>query len=153
MSFLEDRSLIHKFIIMLLKTIAYKFASSDTEWTAIRFQQGSGVFKESVAPTRSGDLYKTEITAFLSRITINKETRLRELTNAGALFQIINMEGTRHFVGSDELKAMVEYTKIDGDKVGSRSGYMLKISYTSPIPSVLPSFAEVGDDNNIVIPD
>lgn len=153
MSLLEDKSLIHKLSIMLLKNIAYKFASSDPEWTAIIFQKNSAIFSETVKPSRSGDLFNCEISAYCPHLSDSKDKLFQKLTAAGAMFLLQNVDGDLHYIGSNEAKAMFSYTKTDGDKPGSRSGYQIKISYVSAIPSAFKSFETAGDGINIAIPD
>ncbi|MDA3943692.1 MAG: hypothetical protein PF694_09165 [Bacteroidetes bacterium] len=138
---------------MLLKTIAYKFASSDPEWTAIIFQKNSAIFSETVKTTRSGDLFNCEISAYCPHLSAIKDESFRKLTAAGALFVLENVTGDLHYIGSDTMRALFEFTKMDGDKPGSRSGYLIKISYVSAIASAFKSFATGGDDINIAIPD
>jgi hypothetical protein len=138
---------------MLLKTIAYKFASSDPEWTAINFQKNSAIFSETVKPTRSGDLFNCEISAYCPHLSDIKDKLFQKLTAAGALFVLGNVSGDLHYIGSDTMRALFGFTKMDGDKPGSRSGYQIKISYVSAIPSAFKSFETAGDYINIVIPD
>lgn len=125
---------------MLIKKIQFKLQTSDPEWTEIVFQKNSAIFRERPSRERPGNLYTIELTAYCPHISPEKDQLFLMLLEVGAIFAVTKIDDSGYIFGSDSMRALFFYNKLDGDKPGSKSGYDIKISHISAFPSTLASF-------------
>lgn len=138
---------------MLIKTIAYKFASSDASWKNIPLQNQSAVFDETFEKVRQGPLRSAVITAYVPHITDGLDLAFEKLAFKGGLFVAITPEQDKYYLGSDAIKATFVLQKVDGGPAGSKSGYNITISVKSASGAVFKSFLSEGEGGNIVVED
>jgi len=138
---------------MLIKTIAYKFESKDTNWIMIPVQIDSAVYHENSSSVRQGSLLNAQCTAYSPSLKMWKDSLFQKLTALGGLFLLVTHTSDKYYLGTDTLKATFNYEKLDGDKPGSKSGYNIKIELKTTPDALYQSFDMQGDDGNIVVID
>jgi hypothetical protein len=138
---------------MLIKTIAYKFASSDLAWITIPVQTDSAIYRESTSAVRQGTLIDVACVAYVVDISMSKDALYQKLSSLGALFLLVTHTGDKYYLGTDTLKASFTSEKLDGDKPGSKSGYNIKIALKSMPDALFKSFDTASEEGNIVAPE
>ena len=138
---------------MLIKTIAYKFASSDLAWITIPVQTDSAIYRESTSAVRQGTLIDVACVAYVVDISMSKDALYQKLSSLGALFLLVTHTGDKYYLGTDTLKATFSYEKLDGDKPGSKSGYNIKIALKSTPDELFKSFDTESEEGIIVVPE
>lgn len=136
---------------MLLKNIYFKLASSETHWTDLKIQNQSGILHQQAGNARPGPLREVEITAYIPHITPERQALLSKLSAAGGIFLAVTNTGGQWRIGSDILKARFQYAEMDGNKAGSRSGYLVSITLKSTIDAAFKSFESLGSSANIAV--
>ena len=138
---------------MLIKTLAYKLASSETSWKNIPLQNQSGVFEELFERSRSGPLRSAVVTGYVPHINDALDAAFEKLSFKGGLFVAVTPEQDKYFLGSDAMRATIVTQKVDGGPAGSKSGYNITISVKSAAGAVFKSFLSEGEGGNIVVTD
>jgi hypothetical protein len=138
---------------MLIKTIAYKLASSDLSWINIPVQTDSAIYRETTSAVRQGNLIDVLCSAYIPEISMVKDALYQKLSAVGALFLLVTHTGDKYYLGTDTLKATFTSEKIDGDKPGSKSGYNIKIALKSMPDALFKSFQTESEEGIIVVPE
>jgi hypothetical protein len=119
---------------MVIIELAYKFLSKDP-FTILPIQGHSGSFDEKPSETNAGDLYTTEIKAYLPVITKEKDEQLKLIRDRKAIFKATDSAGLVYIIGDDIAQASLTFDKINEGKPGSKHGYQLTISLKYSYPS------------------
>ncbi len=136
---------------MLIKTLAYKFASADANWTEIPIQnQSCNLFSDNQL-VREGKLTTTEITAYVAHTSQSRHDVFNDLTAKGALFVAITPGNDKYYLGTDTARAAFTFENVDGGKAGSKRGYNIKILLKSASPLNFKSF-QSQLDSSIIAP-
>jgi hypothetical protein len=136
---------------MLIKTLAYKFASGYANWVEIPIQNQSANLISENSKRREGKLTTTEITAYVPHSSQTKHEAFNQLTAAGGLFVAITPGNDKYFLGTDSQKAVFTFENIEGGKAGSRGGYNIKILSKTASPLNFKSF-QSALDSSIIAP-
>jgi len=125
---------------MLIKTISYKLNSADPLWKLIPIQLDSAIYTENSSTVRQGTLIEATCTAYVPHISLERDTEMNQLASLGGLFILKTINNEFFSLGTQNLKASFSFTKLDGDKPGSKSGYNIRVFFKTPVTSIFKSF-------------
>lgn len=129
---------------MLIKQITYKVDSKDSDWKSIPIQLDSVIYSETNTAVRQGNLLEAVCTAYVPHVTIERDADFNQIAAKGGLFILKTVADEFYHLGVQKLKASFTYTKVDGDKPGSKSGYNIRISYKTSPTEIFKSLLSLG---------
>jgi len=127
---------------MLIKNILYKFNESE-EYTPLPIRSLSGTINLAGEPVRQNFIEKAECSSYIPNISSEMKVIISKLSKLGGIFSIIDNSALMHELGNDDLKAALFYSEKNEGTPGTKYGYDIKITFSSPIGIPVQSFIEV----------
>lgn len=127
---------------MIIISIEYKFAQSET-YVSLPIRSMSGNIILTGEPVRQNFIEKAECSSYIPNISDENKIILIKLSKLGGIFSITDNLGNVHELGNDDQKAALVYSEKNEGSPGSKYGYEIKITFSSPAGIPVQSFNRV----------
>lgn len=124
---------------MLVTEIAYKFSVNEN-YTPLPIRSMSGNISIKGLSSRPGFIEVAECSAYIPYLSAEMDVIISKLTALGGIYSVRDNAGNYYELGNAQVKAAMNYERLNPGIPGGKYGYDLKITFSSPFAIAAQSF-------------